>query len=79
MPDYSACLNRNCDRRLDCARYRMRHSERQTVAEFPAEGCTAYLSLAVDHPWPTYPGEDRGSVARWVLVTEEVADERGRP
>lgn len=45
VPDYSACRNRTCPRRLACARYRMAWGHWQSMASFKAEGCTHFFPL----------------------------------
>lgn len=54
MPDYSACRNKTCPRRLGCARYRMAWGHWQTMASFEAEGCTHFFSLE-GAPFPVVP------------------------
>lgn len=61
VPDYSACSNKTCDRRLECARYRMRWSMYQSVGEFESKDCTYFMGMA-DPPFH--------------VVTEEEADAR---
>ena len=47
MPDYTACRNHSCSRRMRCARYRMRYSDRQSMSSFPSQDCTYYIDLDV--------------------------------
>ena len=58
MPDYAACQNRICPRRVTCARYLMVYGHWQTVGGFKAEGCTHYVDVSKDPPWHVHKAED---------------------
>lgn len=63
MPDYSACANPTCERRLTCARYRMKYGHWQSIGGFHAEGCTHYIEVDPKR-------------ALWGCVSETEADKR---
>ena len=39
MPDYAACMNKDCEKRKTCARYMMKFSNYQSVADFNDKNC----------------------------------------
>ena len=51
MPDYTACVQRYCSWRSECARFRMQYGPLQSVSEFTPEGCTHHIPIA-ESPWP---------------------------
>ena len=51
MPDYTACANRDCSWRSDCARFLMKWGPRQSVSIFTAEMCEMHLPRA-EASWP---------------------------
>lgn len=71
MPDYSACTNMTCDKRGNCARYRMVWGRRQSVSIFPTkEVC--------DHQMPI--DDVRGipfKIQSLALADEAVRDSKG--
>jgi hypothetical protein len=51
MPDYTACANRDCSWRSECARFLMKWGPRQSVSIFTAEMCEMHIPRA-EASWP---------------------------
>lgn len=49
MADYSACENISCDKRGNCARYRMIWGPRQSISCFPTKEICEY-QMPIDDP-----------------------------